>query len=209
MQSSSRRGPGRPPAAKSAQTRDRILRAAREVFSEWGYDAATFQEIAVRAELTRPAINHYFPSKRHLFIEVLEHANETVIVGIKAAQGEQTFVERMQTFMGATARAQGNDPSVSAFLVVSVLEARRRPDLGIYDHDSLQYTRDFIAVAVRDAIANGELRSETDVDKLSETIVAFLWGLGFYGAFVGDFDQRVAVAEQFLRLVGESPFGTG
>ena len=58
------RGPGRPPAAKAAETRERILRAAREVFSELGYDAATFQAIAIRADLTRPAINHYFASKR-------------------------------------------------------------------------------------------------------------------------------------------------
>jgi len=33
------------------------VRAAREVFSELGYDAATFQAIAIRADLTRPAIN--------------------------------------------------------------------------------------------------------------------------------------------------------
>ena len=46
------RGPGRPPAAKAAETRERILRAAREVFSELGYDAATFQAIAIRADLT-------------------------------------------------------------------------------------------------------------------------------------------------------------
>ena len=42
------------------------MRAAREVFSELGYDAATFQAIAIRADLTRPAINHYFASKRVL-----------------------------------------------------------------------------------------------------------------------------------------------
>ena len=66
------RGPGRPPAAKAAETRKRILRAAREVFSERGYDGATFQAIAVRADLTRPAINHYFANKRVLYWQVLE-----------------------------------------------------------------------------------------------------------------------------------------
>src|ERR1700749_5306268 len=61
------RGPGRPPAAKAAETRKRILRAAREVFSERGYDAATFPAIAIRADLTRPAINHYFENKSVLY----------------------------------------------------------------------------------------------------------------------------------------------
>src|ERR1700759_455288 len=73
------RGPGRPPAAKAAETRERIVRAAREVFSELGYDAATFQEIAVRADLTRPAINHYFKSKRVLYQVVVERTNELVV----------------------------------------------------------------------------------------------------------------------------------
>jgi TetR/AcrR family transcriptional regulator, repressor for uid operon len=43
------------------------VRAAREVFSERGYDGAIFQEIAVRVDVTRTAINHYFPSKRLLY----------------------------------------------------------------------------------------------------------------------------------------------
>ena len=66
---------GSSPAAKAAETRERIIRAAREVFSELGYDAATFQAIAVRADLTRPAINHYFASKRVLWGEVVGQTN--------------------------------------------------------------------------------------------------------------------------------------
>ncbi len=54
---------GRPPASDSAVTRERILQAARKVFAESGYDAATFQAIATEIGLTRPAINNSFPSK--------------------------------------------------------------------------------------------------------------------------------------------------
>src|ERR1700749_2215938 len=86
------RGPGRPPAAKAAETRKRILRAAREVFSERGYDAATFQAIAIRADLTRPAINHYFANKRVLYWQVLEEANSGgVAAGVQRARGETTL----------------------------------------------------------------------------------------------------------------------
>ena len=55
MPSTARRRPGRPPAAKADETRKRILRAGRIVFSERGYEGATFQAIAVRADLTRQA----------------------------------------------------------------------------------------------------------------------------------------------------------
>ncbi|HNA51189.1 MAG TPA: helix-turn-helix domain-containing protein, partial [Mycobacterium sp.] len=86
------RGPGRPPAAKAAETRERILRAAREVFSELGYDAATFQAIAIRADLTRPAINHYFASKRVLYQEVVDLTNALMIASsVELAQRETTL----------------------------------------------------------------------------------------------------------------------
>ena len=62
------------------------MQAAREVFSERGYDGATFQAIAVRADLTRPAINHYFSSKRLLYPDVVDHTNELVVAaGIQRA----------------------------------------------------------------------------------------------------------------------------
>src|ERR1700749_2528258 len=110
------RGPGRPPAAKAAETRKRILRAAREVFSERGYDGATFQAIAVRADLTRPAINHYFSSKRALYREVVDQTNELVVVaGIQRAQCETTLVGRLTAFISAAVRANSENPSASAF----------------------------------------------------------------------------------------------
>src|SRR4029079_16683591 len=96
------RGPGRPPAAKAAETRERILRAAREVFSELGYDAATFQAIAIRADLTRPAINHYFASKRLLYREGVEQTNSLVVsAGRPRAQNETSLLDRLSVFFTA------------------------------------------------------------------------------------------------------------
>ena len=50
MSPTASRRPGRPPAAKADETRQRIMQAARLVFSERGYDGATFQAIAARAD---------------------------------------------------------------------------------------------------------------------------------------------------------------
>src|SRR3981081_1733374 len=103
------RGPGRPPAAKAAETRERIIRAAREVFSELGYDAATFQAIAVRADLTRPAINHYFKSKRVLYREVVETANAVVVtVGAQKAFEATTLVGQLKGFIEAATQVDSN-----------------------------------------------------------------------------------------------------
>ena len=106
------------------------MRAAREVFSELGYDAATFQAIAVRADLTRPAINHYFASKRVLYREVVEQTNEMVVAaGMARAQGETSLLGRLSAFFAAAMQADSEDRSAAAFLVTSVLEAQRHPEL--------------------------------------------------------------------------------
>src|SRR6476659_5609240 len=101
------RGPGRPPAAKAAETRERILRAAREVFSELGYDAATFQAIAIRADLTRPAINHYFASKRMLWGEVAEQTDTGIVsAGIAKAREQTALIARLSTFLSIATQAE-------------------------------------------------------------------------------------------------------
>jgi AcrR family transcriptional regulator len=210
MTKTASRGPGRPPAAKSAQTRGRILHAAREVFGEVGYDAATFQEIAARADLTRPAINHYFASKLALYRHVVEHTNSVVIAaGLENAAREQTFTGRIRAFLGAAVSAKDYDRAAAAFMVTSVLESQRHPELSSRDTDSLEQTRQFAAAAVRDGIANGELRPDLDPEAVAEALVAAFWGLGFYAGFVGDQSHMVTVTAQFMGLLGDGGWLTG
>jgi AcrR family transcriptional regulator len=201
-QHTAKRGPGRPPAAKAAETRDRIIRAAREVFSELGYDAATFQAIAIRAGLTRPAINHYFASKRVLWSQVVEQTDALVVsAGRKRAKGETNLLSRLSAFFTAAIQTEGEDRSAAAFLVTSVLETQRHPELAGDAHDSLRTSREFIAWAVNDAIERGELTTETNVSELVEMLVAMMWGMGFYAGFVGNHEELSAVVEKFELLM--------
>jgi AcrR family transcriptional regulator len=196
------RGPGRPPAAKAAETRERIVQAARQVFSELGYDAATFQAIAIRADLTRPAINHYFASKRVLWHEVVEQTNGLVVsAAMSRAQGVTGLLPRLSAFFTATMQADSEDRSAAAFLVTSVLEAQRHPELSGDEHDSLKNSRAFVSWAVNDAIERGELTTDTDVKYLVEMLVAVMWGMGFYAGFVGDHEELAAVVHKFELLM--------
>lgn len=210
MQKTARRGPGRPPAAKSAQTRVRILHAAREVFSEVGYDAATFQEIATRADLTRPAINHYFASKHALYRHVVEQTNAVVIAaGLAQAGRENTFTNRIRAFLDAAVRAKDYDRAAAAFLVTSVLESQRHPELRQQEGDSLDQIRQFAVSAVRDGIADGELRSDLNADTVAEMLVAAFWGLGFYAGFVGDQQRLVGITGEFIGLIDDGGWYAG
>ena len=133
-------GPGRPPAAKAAETRQRIVQTAREVFSELGYDAATFQAIAVRADLTRPAINHYFASKRVLWSEVVEQTNALIVsAGMERAQNQTSLLGRLSAFFSVAMQADSEGRSAAAFLVTSVLESQRHPELRTGEQEALDF----------------------------------------------------------------------
>lgn len=167
-----------------------------------GYVAATFQEIATRADLTRPAINHYYPSKQALYQHVVAETNDAVIAaGIREAESEQTFAGRLQAFVRAAVQPTDFDRSAAAFLVTSVLDAQRNPELQGDTSSALQHTRDFAMTAVRDGIASGELRDDLDVEATVEMLVATLWGLGFYAGFVGDEKKLLSITAQFVALL--------
>lgn len=58
------------------KTRERILAAARELFAEQGYTAASISKIAKRADVLAGSIYWAFESKEKLFAEVLTEASE-------------------------------------------------------------------------------------------------------------------------------------
>jgi AcrR family transcriptional regulator len=73
---------GRPPRTKSADTpaaRDRILAAAREEFSERGYDKTSMRGIAKAAGVDSALVHHYFGTKEQMFAAAVEVAFSPVL----------------------------------------------------------------------------------------------------------------------------------
>lgn len=202
MSPTASRRPGRPPAAKADETRQRILQSARLVFSERGYDGATFQAIAARADLTRPAINHYFSTKRLLYRDVLEQTNALVIgAGIREAGRETTLMGRLTAFITAAVRANSDNPAVSAFLITAVLESQRHPELTGAEIDALRISREFLTSAVDDAIERREVAPDIDASALVETLVVVLCGVGFYAGYIRSYEEILAVSDVLRRLL--------
>ncbi|OBG58018.1 TetR/AcrR family transcriptional regulator [Mycobacterium sp. E3339] len=202
MSSGVSRRPGRPPAAKADETRQRIMQAARLVFSERGYDGATFQAIAARADLTRPAINHYFSSKRALYREVLDQTNEAVIgVGIKEADRETTLAGQLTAFITSAVRANNENPAGSALIITGVLESQRHPEWNTTENDSVRIARDFLTRVTKDAIKRGEIAPDVDATALTEALLVLMCGVGLYAGYVQSPEALLAITGVLRRLV--------
>jgi TetR/AcrR family transcriptional regulator, repressor for uid operon len=196
------RRPGRPPAAKADETRQRIIQAARLVFSERGYDGATFQAIAARADLTRPAINHYFSSKRALYREVMDETNEFILgVGIKQAEGETTLVAQLTAFINAAVKANSENPAGSAFIIGGVLESQRHPEWSATENDSVRIAREFLMRVVNDAIERGEVVAGVDASSLVETLLVVISGVGLYAGYIKSYKEMLAVTGMLRQVL--------
>lgn len=200
-----RRTRGRPRAANGSETRERIIRAARQVFSELGYDAATFQAIAERADLTRPAINHYFANKRALYQEVLTATNAALITaGVTAAATQTTLVDRLSAFLSGTLLAHREYDSAAAFLVTSMLESQRHPELSQDAYAPRDEVRTFVRAAVTEAVADGQFDPSTDPDTLVDMLLVLMFGVGFYAGFVGTDAEVTAVVGKLQKLLSNN-----
>jgi AcrR family transcriptional regulator len=62
--------PNGPRSRKGAETRARLLAAAKEIFEECGFLDARISDIAERAGLSHGSFYHYFESKEEIFREV-------------------------------------------------------------------------------------------------------------------------------------------
>lgn len=172
------------------------------MFSERGYDGATFQAIAARADLTRPAINHYFSSKRALYREVLDETNKFVIgAGIKQANQETTLAAQLTAFISEATRANAENPAGSAFLISGVLESQRHPDLAGMENDSVRIAREFLVRVVTDAIERGEIATDFEASALAEALLVLICGVGMYTGYVQSPEHLLALTGVMRRLL--------
>jgi AcrR family transcriptional regulator len=74
-----RNGHDAPRSRKGAQTRARLIEAAREVFERDGFLTARISDIAATAGLSQGSFYHYFDSKEQIFREVAAAQEERLI----------------------------------------------------------------------------------------------------------------------------------
>jgi AcrR family transcriptional regulator len=85
----------RPRGSDGAQTRERILAVAQDLFTRQGYDKTSLRDIAERLEITKAALYYYFPRKEDILLELhlrLHTLGETIIAELEAAPDGATRV---------------------------------------------------------------------------------------------------------------------
>jgi AcrR family transcriptional regulator len=187
--------------ADSAETRARILRAAREVITERGYEAANFQAIASRAGLSRPTMHYYFHTREDIHECLVAEAYSIVADCIAQAKREDTLLKQLSTFVAATHGSGFADRSMLQFIITARLEFHRSPSLRGSPGPVVSAIKDFYGSMVEDAIARGEIPEDTDPAAVVNMLLAMLLGMGFYAGFIVDSNKMSVIAKQLHLLM--------
>jgi AcrR family transcriptional regulator len=131
---------------KKLLTRERIICAARMLFSERGYDSTTVAEIADGADISVPTLFTYFPTKEDVFFSDYEQAQTMAISYVRARPTGQTAVESLLEW-GAKRRPaliEGDTGWLAAF--TAIIDAN--PSLQGAEWVRLMLTRRHLAVEI-------------------------------------------------------------
>jgi AcrR family transcriptional regulator len=108
----------------AARRRRQLLDVAQEAFADRGFHGTSMDDIADAAGVTKPVLYQHFPSKRDLYLELLEDVGRQLLDAITAATAE-AGTPRRQVEAGFAAYFTFVAANVSAFRLLFGGGARR------------------------------------------------------------------------------------
>lgn len=141
------------------KTEERILKAARAVFIEKGFNIATMNDIAESAGITRTSLNYYFRTKQKLFFGIYQSIVCRIFPQIEEiAIGEAPVFSKIEAAVEVYTSVLIKNPDVILFIAG---EASKNPDLffeAVKSMPEMPVRVKNIAAEIKRSMNNGSLR---------------------------------------------------
>ena len=180
--------------ADSERTRQTILRAARDVIALSGYPAATFQQMALRAGISRPTLHYYFDTREQVYEALAQAVHAQIARFIAEAQEFPEPRAQLVAFTEAVARLCREDPGALRFLVTMQVEQRR----GVHCNATAES-----AIAAIHGFYDTLADTLADTRGLADLLASVFWGIAFHAGFVASDGDGSVVARQLLNVFDE------
>jgi AcrR family transcriptional regulator/ferredoxin len=157
-------GMGRISGVSAAETRERLLSAAADVFGQRGYDGTRVADIAAAAGVSNGALYAHFASKAELLVAALHAHGRRLLADAFAADPDRSITELLVLIGRMLPRrrdARGH------LIVEALVAARRDEDVARPMRDYVGERADWIADLVRAAQSVGELDPELSPNALA------------------------------------------
>jgi AcrR family transcriptional regulator len=147
---------------KQQQTRERLKRAAMALFLERGFEAATIDDIAAAADVSRRSFFHYFASKEDVVAAWQEDAAAALVSEILARPADESMLTAAENAIAAAVKRI--DPTEAA-----AMSRLKRDNPALHARDQLKYEK--LERALADGLAQ---RAGRKSDRLKARLVAMI-----------------------------------
>jgi AcrR family transcriptional regulator len=164
---------GRIAGATAADTRERLLAAAADVFAERGYDGTRVADIAAAAGVSNGALYAHFDSKAELLAAALRaHGRRQLADMVTADPGRSITDILLEVGRGLRQRRDAR-----GYLIVEALVAARRDgDVAKLIRDQSAERADWLAGLMHAAQARGEIDPALSADALAHFCLLLAMG---------------------------------
>jgi AcrR family transcriptional regulator len=145
---------GRIAGVTAAETRERLLLAAADVFARRGYDGTRVADIAAAAEVSPGALYAHFGSKAELLVAALRAHGRQKLADLLAADPSRPVMELLLEVGRGLPRRRDNQGHL---VVEAMIAARRDHDVAALMRDYTGERIDWLAGLVQTGQASGEL----------------------------------------------------
>ncbi len=164
-----RRGRGRPRAGSAGNVRERLLRAARELFLRYGYRAVSSRQIGAAAGVNFAMIRYYFGGKPGLYREILQGLLPAQLADFEAwADGGGGQLEDV---FANIVRVWAANPWIAGFVLREVLPPGG-PMRAMFLREFPERLAPHIERVVKEQMRRGGLRADLDPGLLVLSMVS-------------------------------------
>jgi len=165
---------GRISGVTAADTRERLLRGAAEVFAERGYDGTRVADIAAAAGVSNGAMYAHFASKADLLVAALRAHGRRMLADAFAADPDRSVTDLL-VLIGRWLPRRDDDAN-RYLLVEALVAARRDEDVARPMRDYVAERADWLADLVRVAQAGDEIDADLSPNALAHFCLLLAMG---------------------------------
>jgi AcrR family transcriptional regulator len=190
---------GRPAGRTKAETRRRILIAARKCFGRYGYDAATNRLIADEAGISPGAIYQHFSSKTDLYAAVEADCHRSILEAYSVATATVSDVRAgILAIIDMARDLHEQEPILAQFVIAHPVEVRRHRELA--DLPSWADTEGPLRAVARRAGAEQALPADLTPAVVADALWVVHLGLGRFAQAADNLVKYKTAVEACKRL---------
>ncbi len=158
--------------------RARLVEAAWRVIATEGIEAATLRRVAIEADCTTGLITHYFADKAELVTVAYRRVLDSMLADAeRAILRTSGIVEKLVAAVEAVEPVRASARHFTVVLINFWAAAAVDPTFAAHCRNDYARWRDMIRRVAAEGVASGELRPDTDLRVLVDTLTLVSDGL--------------------------------